>query len=135
MRVQHWVFLMLFVFFLSGCFSTKIVVPGEAVQFFQGETVTFEGSELSIRFMKVIEDSRCPEGTICLWEGRMVVLLEIQEGQRREKREISLQASQLPHEERIDEFLLTVSAFGPPRKLGQDGVPPQYYLVLSCTRR
>lgn len=126
---------MLFVFFLSGCFSTKIVVPGEAVQLFQGETVTFEGSELSIRFMEVIEDSRCPEGAICLWEGRTVVLLEIREGQCREKREISLQASQLPHEERVDEFLLTISAFGPPRKLGQDDALPRYYLVLSCTKR
>ncbi|NSW77358.1 MAG: hypothetical protein HPY68_11410 [Candidatus Atribacteria bacterium] len=135
MRGQCWVFLMLFVFFLAGCFSAKIAVPGEVVQLFQGETVTFEGSELSIWFVKVIEDSRCPEGAICLWEGRMVILLEIREGQRREKREISLQASQLPHEERVDEFLLTISAFGPPRKLGQDDVPPQYYLVLSFTRR
>lgn len=135
MNGQRWVFLMLFAFFLVGCFGTKIVVPREAVQLLQGEILMFDGSELSIWFVKVIEDSRCLEGTICLWEGRMVVLPEIQEGQRRERGEISLQASQLPREERVDEFLLTISAFGSPRKLGQDDAPSRYYLALSFARR
>lgn len=34
-----------------------------------GETASIEGEYLTIRFVEVITDSRCPEGVECVWEG------------------------------------------------------------------
>jgi hypothetical protein len=34
-----------------------------------GQTASLEGESLSIRFVEVISDSRCPEGVECVWAG------------------------------------------------------------------
>ncbi|MGM0933558.1 MAG: hypothetical protein ACQEWD_08960 [Bacteroidota bacterium] len=57
-----------------------------------GQTFTLEGK--SLKFKKVISDSRCPEGTTCIWAGEAKVLVEIFEnGKLLEERVISLGAS------------------------------------------
>jgi hypothetical protein len=34
-----------------------------------GKTASIEGENLSIKFVEVISDSRCPEGVECVWAG------------------------------------------------------------------
>ncbi len=41
----------------------------------QGAQIT--GENLKISFKEVIEDSRCARDVVCIWEGRVVSLLEI----------------------------------------------------------
>ncbi len=41
----------------------------------QGAQIT--GENLKISFKEVIEDSRCARDVICIWEGRVISLLEI----------------------------------------------------------
>lgn len=36
-----------------------------------------EGTQLEVVFSHLVEDSRCPEGANCIWEGRAVVELQI----------------------------------------------------------
>ncbi|MEN3186784.1 MAG: hypothetical protein ABDK94_03955 [Atribacterota bacterium] len=131
METRLWILLVLCLSLFSGCFGPKTVTFGEAVRLFHGGAVILKESGISIKFLEVIEDSRCPDGGICPWEGRVVVWLAIQKGQRWETREIILQPSRLPHEEDIDGFLLIISDFGPPKKLGQDILSSQYFLILS----
>ncbi len=38
-----------------------------------GQRVTLGGGDLSLRFSRVSEDSRCPTGVTCVWEGDAVV--------------------------------------------------------------
>lgn len=40
-----------------------------------GERVDIAGESLAVTFEKVVEDSRCPTGTTCIWEGDAVVRL------------------------------------------------------------
>ena len=35
-----------------------------------GESVAIKGENLKVTFLKVLEDSRCPKGVQCIWEGR-----------------------------------------------------------------
>ena len=49
--------------------------PGQAVRIPLGETVDIGG--LSVRFVAVAEDSRCPTGMSCVWEGRAGVRLVV----------------------------------------------------------
>ncbi|HET8803764.1 MAG TPA: hypothetical protein VFM72_04235 [Aequorivita sp.] len=50
----------------------------------QGETIVIKG--VSIKFLEVIEDSRCPTGVTCIWAGRAIVKVEvIANGKKEEK--------------------------------------------------
>ena len=42
-------------------------------------TSEFEDGNLSITFENLIEDSRCPDLALCIWEGRAVVEIKVQE--------------------------------------------------------
>lgn len=43
-----------------------------------GQTEKLVGGA-SIRFIEVVEDSRCPEGATCIWAGRAIVKAELTE--------------------------------------------------------
>ena len=72
----------LFVFISSFVFSQEEPVesPKIAIKISLGESITLENH--SIKFVEVLEDSRCPENTTCIWEGRARVLVEVSENDR-----------------------------------------------------
>jgi len=49
--------------------------PKIGVKLPEGETVVLKG--VSVKFLEVIEDSRCPEGVNCMWAGRAIVKAEV----------------------------------------------------------
>ena len=69
----------LFVLISSFVFSQEETVesPKIAIKVPLGETITLENH--TIKFMEVLEDSRCPENTTCVWAGRARVLVEVSE--------------------------------------------------------
>lgn len=50
---------------------------GEPVQIGVGQTVDFGAAGLTITFLAVTEDSRCPPGSVCIWEGRASISLRL----------------------------------------------------------
>jgi hypothetical protein len=42
-----------------------------------GQSVRVEGRDASVRFVRVAEDSRCPQGVECVWAGRARVEIEL----------------------------------------------------------
>jgi hypothetical protein len=48
-----------------------------------GQAKNVPHSRLRIRFIAVLEDSRCPVGTQCIWAGNARVKVELSEGGRR----------------------------------------------------
>jgi len=67
----------LFVFISSFVFTQVETVesPKIGIKISLGETITLENH--SIKFVEVLEDSRCPENTTCIWAGRARVLVEV----------------------------------------------------------
>lgn len=66
----------------GGCvqdeiFSAKINLP---FQLKIGQYALIENESLQIRFLNVTEDSRCPTGVQCVWEGRATIALEAAKG-------------------------------------------------------
>jgi hypothetical protein len=55
----------------------KTVDLGQEFSLRIGESASIKGEELQVRFLEVTEDSRCPTGVVCIWEGRVSGLLEI----------------------------------------------------------
>jgi hypothetical protein len=60
----------------TACGETKVSL-GQEFSLYMGETADMEGEELQIRFLDVVEDSRCPTGVTCVWEGRVSCMVEI----------------------------------------------------------
>jgi hypothetical protein len=50
-----------------------------------GQTLLLEDVPLSITFVEIVEDSRCPEGVVCVWEGEVIILLQVQKGEEQQE--------------------------------------------------
>ncbi len=62
----------------------SVEAPKIAVKVPIGETVVLKG--VSIKFLEVLEDSRCPKGVNCIWAGRARVKVEVtSKGKKEEK--------------------------------------------------
>ena len=57
--------------------SNDGVSIGEEFYLRIGESASIRGENLQVRFLEVTEDSRCPKGVTCIWEGRVSCLVEI----------------------------------------------------------
>jgi len=63
-----------------GCGPGEVQADlGEEFSLSIGQSAVIAGEDLSIRFEEVVEDSRCPKGVQCVWEGRAVSTLEMTE--------------------------------------------------------
>jgi len=63
-------------FIIAGC-SSNAVNLGQEFSLHIGESTSLRGEELKVKFLEVTEDSRCPTGVVCVWEGRVSGLVEI----------------------------------------------------------
>jgi hypothetical protein len=59
----------------SGC--TAEVPLGKEFELRFGQRAAVAGAGLRIEFVSVVEDSRCPTGTTCIWEGNAKVRLKV----------------------------------------------------------
>ncbi|SDW23638.1 hypothetical protein SAMN05216556_103135 [Aequorivita viscosa] len=55
--------------------NEKANPPVIAVKIPLNESIVLEG--VSIKFLEVLEDSRCPEGVSCIWAGRAIIKVEV----------------------------------------------------------
>ncbi|WP_410654410.1 hypothetical protein [Amycolatopsis sp. lyj-112] len=58
---------------------------GETVVLKAGETAEVASKDVSIRFARLVSDSRCPEGMVCVWAGEAVISLTLAEPGRGER--------------------------------------------------
>jgi hypothetical protein len=70
--------------------ATQAARVGREFKIKVGQTVTFRGEALRLRFKRVTSDSRCPTGVECVWAGNAEVLIEVSAGGGRGKRTLSL---------------------------------------------
>jgi hypothetical protein len=58
----------------------KTVDLGQEFSLHIGESASIRGEELQVKFLEITEDSRCPTGVVCVWEGRVSGRVEITYG-------------------------------------------------------
>ena len=67
-------------FFVISCSAESDEIKaalGEEFVLAFGHSASLEGVGLTIRFIEVTEDSRCPEEVECVWAGRVSCLVDI----------------------------------------------------------
>ncbi|HKY79135.1 MAG TPA: hypothetical protein VJ182_03990 [Anaerolineales bacterium] len=55
-------------------------LPGGQVVLSPGETVASGDGNITITFLEVLADSRCPADAMCVWQGNVSVLLQVVSG-------------------------------------------------------
>ncbi|MBQ0152527.1 MAG: hypothetical protein KBS61_06505, partial [Chryseobacterium sp.] len=50
---------------------------GNSITLVEGENKFLKDSNFSIKFKNIVEDSRCPEGSNCIWQGAAVADIEL----------------------------------------------------------
>ncbi|HLD12480.1 MAG TPA: hypothetical protein VJB87_02690 [Candidatus Nanoarchaeia archaeon] len=71
-------YILLFMVFLVVLAACKYQEPTPSVNSFElrvGDTAEY--GDLSLKFLGVSEDSRCPQGVQCIWAGRVVTLFQV----------------------------------------------------------
>ena len=68
------------------CRSNEIEVSlDERFSLCLGQTAVITGENLKIKFVEVLEDSRCPRNAQCIWAGEVIVAVEINDNGSLEK--------------------------------------------------
>jgi hypothetical protein len=63
----------------AGCSEPAAIeaAPGEEFTLGVGQSAVITGEDLSITFVEVISDTRCPKDAICIWMGEVSCLIEV----------------------------------------------------------
>ena len=72
---------------LTSCVTYHLRDDGIARARF-GETITVSGTQITP--VKMLEDSRCPQGVQCVWAGRVRISATIKSGSTSDTRELTL---------------------------------------------
>jgi hypothetical protein len=64
---------------LTGCGEGQVSSGlGDKFSLKVGETSKIASENLTLKFEKVLNDSRCPDGAMCIWEGQVQSLVTIE---------------------------------------------------------
>lgn len=97
----------------------------------QKKGVQFENDDLKIIFDTVSEDSRCPEGTTCVWEGQVKVNLTVKTKNGSEKVEILRKGKQKENAiQKVGEHTIYLMAVNPYPKDGEKIAQEDYKITM-----
>lgn len=75
------VFLLTLFVVLAACQpANPAVLPGGKVVLSPGETIASGDGNVTITFIEVLADSRCPADAMCVWQGNVKVSLQVVSG-------------------------------------------------------
>lgn len=89
-----------------------------------GQTVYVSGP--TVKPLKVIEDSRCPQGAMCVWAGRVIVRAEVGTGRGKQEMELTLGQSK-----QVADGQLTLRAVTPARHQSRATAPGDYRFTFD----
>ena len=97
----------------------------------QKKGVQFENNDLKILFDKVTEESRCPEGTTCVWEGQVKVQLTVKTKGDSQQVEIIRKGKQKENTiEKVGDYTIYLMAVNPYPKSGEKISQEDYRISL-----
>ncbi|UCC81236.1 MAG: hypothetical protein JSW64_07740 [Candidatus Zixiibacteriota bacterium] len=105
-------------------------------QLMHNQTAVIEPENLSIKFVNVTEDSRCPVGVECIWAGQAKIEVEIK--REDEEPEIIVLTSQAGREElaemQVKDYFIKLLKVEPPRQKDVELKLSDYNITLIASR-
>jgi len=104
--------------------STKL---GEEFGLKFGDKVTLRGTDLTLAFKDVTEDSRCPEGAVCVWAGNARILLGVNQTA------IALNTTLEPKQASYSSYVIQLLGLYPYPKVDRQIKKEEYIAALIVT--
>jgi len=128
--------LVLFTILVFGGFASA---QSKQISIRTGETKSVNGSKLNVKFLGVVEDSRCPKGTTCIWAGNAKVSIRVWKKNQKPV-EVELNSTLDPRSVEVLGYKVTLAGLSPQTGKGtidanepQKGQPPAT-VVLEFTK-
>jgi hypothetical protein len=98
-----------------------------------GQTIRVKGEGLKVRFTSVVEDSRCPKGEQCIWQGNAKIRLEVTKG---EDKPVTFELSTEPGPQEATHlnYALKFVALDPYPGTGGQPAPEEYQATLAVDK-
>ena len=126
----------LFIFLLIACHrdsesSTEQNNPklGDSFDLKIGESVSIKNEQLNFQFVNVPEDSRCPEGAMCIWAGNAAIVIKIFNVMDTVNTYLN------PKEIDYDSYTITLLKLSPYPKIGMPRDTTQYVAQFVVTKK
>ncbi|GGG35696.1 hypothetical protein [Bizionia arctica] len=127
-------------FFIHAQDSVKIKVEAPKIVTKLHLGKTYHVDAISIKFVDVLTDSRCPEDVTCIWAGQVVALIEIYENDTLlEQKEMVFEPGKTKAKElrslysNEDKTILANSVLPYPKKSREKIKKEDYYLQLEMS--
>jgi hypothetical protein len=90
--------IMMVIFLATGCSSenTLEVSLGKEFSLAIGQSASISDERLSVKFLDVTEDSRCPKGVTCIWAGQVSCEVEVIRNGNIERAKLTALAGRIP---------------------------------------
>ncbi|MFY9607850.1 MAG: hypothetical protein WAU45_04450 [Blastocatellia bacterium] len=109
---------------------------GEEFKMKIGQHVMIEGRKLSIKFSAVLDESRCPTGVQCVWEGNAGVVVELSKKKKKlVQTTLNTNASIKPNQLEHKGYIIKLVGLNPYPKADQSIDPKDYEAVLVVTKQ
>jgi hypothetical protein len=119
---------------LVGCDAegarVQAVEVGPEFTLAPGESVSVKAADMKVRFVAVIEDSRCPKNLTCIWAGQVKVQLEVQVASQAASPMEIVEGTTAP----AGEYRVTLVRVGPEPLNGAEIAPQDYRATLKVER-
>ena len=98
-----------------------------------GKERKVEGADLKIAFLEVTEDSRCPEGAMCVWAGNARARMTVSTSQG-DCAEFALNTHLQPIEFQFGEYTIRLQRLTPAPSIHAELKPSEYKAELVITK-
>ncbi|MFS8086705.1 MAG: hypothetical protein ACMG6H_13815 [Acidobacteriota bacterium] len=134
-----------FVLYLAACVGSgaavgtitpgvpKVVEVGSDFDLSPSQSAVIDGGALTVTFVKVSEDSRCPTGVVCIWAGDDVTAMLLGAGES-PKTPASLHTTLTPRAVSSGAYVVSLVGVKPAPKQGSTIPQSSYVATFRVTR-
>ena len=121
---------------LSGCSeptANMVVGLDEEFTLSVGQSATIRGGNLSIEFVEVVSDSRCPTGATCIWAGEASCLVKFTDSGSTYRKVLTEPGSSSPPKASLTDYEIEFTLLPYP-ELGKETATKDYRLQLTVNK-
>jgi hypothetical protein len=124
---------------LASCAQDPIISPkvslNEQFTIKAGRQVVIKGEKLSVRFSSVQNESRCPTGVQCVWEGNAAISIEVSKKRKKSAQAIlNTNTAIQPNELAYKKYRIKLIGLNPYPKIDEKIEAKDYEAVMIVTK-
>ena len=124
---------------LASCAQDPIISPkvslNEQFTIKAGRQVVIKGEKLSVRFSSVQNESRCPTGVQCVWEGNAAISIEVSKKRKKSTQAVlNTNTAIQPNELAYKKYRIKLLGLNPYPRIDEKTEAKDYEAVMIVTK-